>query len=364
MMDQTAREKCLMEAADWLLRLREADVTPETIAEWRMWCRSSPHNDQAFSEVQSVWDAAGSVPRRAVDASDISNDAYTGEMSVAQWRATSTARQRMSEPWMRRALLKNVSWLIAAAAGLVAFFFNWTDVMYSGGVQTTEIVTGIGMQREVHLTDGSTVSLAGGSRLRVHLTAAERQITLAAGEAYFRVAKDKHRPFVVQALDAKVTAVGTAFNVRAENHMVRVAVTEGVVEVARPTVIANHASDEKVHLTAGRELTWQAGRAAPVVAVVDRIRATSWLSGTLEFSDESLSTVVAAINRYSQHPLRIAEPALGEYRFTGTVEVTRIDEWLAGLQNIFPVAVNRVGSEDIIVSMGAPTLVQSAAIEK
>jgi transmembrane sensor len=86
-----------------------------------------------------------------------------------------------------------------------------------------------------------------------------------------------------------------------------------------------------------------------MIDVVDGSRATSWLSGTLEFSDESLSSVVAAINRYSQHPLRILEPTVGEYRFTGTVEVTRIDEWLASLPNVFPVAVNNAGNEYVIV---------------
>jgi transmembrane sensor len=362
MMDQASREKRLMEAADWLLRLRDTAVTPATIAEWRMWCRSSPENDQAFSEIQAVWEATGSLPHRAVDADQVLSDTYNGETPVAQWLAASSPPlQVMPKPWMRSKLSRNIGWLSAAAAGLVAIALPWSDIMHSHATQTTEVVTSVGMQREVKLQDGSTVTLAGGSRLRVHLTAAERQITLAEGEAYFQVAKDKHRPFVVQALDAKVTAVGTAFNVRAENHVVRVAVTEGVVEVARPTVVANnHADDEKVHLTAGRELTWQAGRAAPVVAVIDRTRATSWLSGTLEFSDEPLSSVVAAINRYSQNPLHIAEPAVGEYRFTGTVDVTRIDEWLTGLPNIFPVAVNRAGNEEVIV----PLVVASAASEK
>lgn len=360
MTDQTsiaARDKCLTEAADWLLRLREDAATPETIAELRAWRRSSPENDRAFSDIQAVWEAAGSVPRRSVDESDILSDTCTGETPVAQclalW-ATSSIVHRLRT---RSTVFRSAGWLTAAAVGLAAIAFHWFGAARSTGSQVTEVVTSIGAQREVKLADGSTITLAGGSHLRAHLTATERQITLAAGEAYFRVAKDRRRPFVVQALDAKVTAVGTAFNVRAENHMVRVAVTEGVVEVARPTATADtRADDEKVHLSAGRELTWQAGHAAPVVALVNRTRATSWLSGTLEFSDEPLSSVIAAINRYSPHPLRILEPAVGEYRFTGTVEVTRIDEWLTGLPSIFPVAVNRAGNEHVIV----PAMVPSA----
>lgn len=353
-----AREERLTEAANWLLRLREAGVTSATVAEWQAWCRSSQENEQAFSEIQSVWDGAGSAPRLAADAGAIADDRYTGEAPVAQWLAASSAWPPVvHKPATRKTVLKFAGWFTAAAAGLAAFTVNWFGALHSDGSQTTEIATSVGMQREVKLADGSVVTLAGGSRLRVHLTGAERQITLAAGEAYFHVAKDNRRPFVVQALDTKVTAVGTAFNVRAENHTVRVAVTEGIVEVARPTVIeSTRASNEKVHLTAGKELTWQADRAAPVVVSVERTQAASWRSGTLEFSDEPLSSVIAAINRYSPQPLRILEPAVGEYRFTGTVEVTRIDEWLAGLPSIFPVAVNHAGDEHMI----AP----SVAIEK
>ena len=346
-----AREERLTEAANWLLRLREAGVTPATVVEWQAWCRRSQENERAFSEIQSVWDRAESVPRLAADAGAIADDRYTGEVPVAQWPAASTATPPAARtPSTRNAALKFAGWFAAAAAGLAAFTVNWFDAMHSDGPQATEIVTSVGMQREVKLADGSVITLAGGSRLRAHLTDTQRQITLAAGEAYFHVAKDNRRPFVVRALDAEVTAVGTAFNVRAENHTVRVAVTEGVVEVARPSVVPNtHAGDEKVHLTAGRELTWQADRATPVVVSVERTRAASWRSGTLEFSDEPLSSVIAAINRYSPQPLRILEPAVGEYRFTGTVEVTRIDEWLAGLPSIFPVAVNHAGDEYMIV---------------
>lgn len=353
-----AREKCLMEAADWLLRLRRGAVTPATIAEWRTWRQSSPENDQAFAEIQSVWEVAESVPRHSVDASDISADTYTAETPVAQWLLASSATSSIVHGLRTRSpVFRNAGWVTAAAIGLTAIALNWFGATRSTGSQVTEVATSIGVQREVKLADGSMITLAGGSHLRAHLTATERQITLAAGEAYFHVAKDKSRPFVVQAFDAKVTAIGTAFNVRAENHMVRVAVTEGIVEVARPTVTADtRAGDEKVHLTAGRELTWQAGHAAPVVALVNRTRATSWLSGTLEFSDEPLSSVVTAINRYSPHPLRILEPAVGEYRFTGTVEVTRIDEWLTGLPNVFPVVVDSAGNEHVIAAVPGATI--------
>lgn len=349
-MDATlaAREQRLAAAAEWLLRMRDSSVTPEDIAAWRAWCRSAPENDQAFAEMLALWDVAKAVPRKSADAQAVADDGYDGEVPVSAWLAASrpAARRRY---WTQATAFKMGGLLTATAAALVGISLYFFGDVRPRAPQEIEVVTGIGMQREVQLPDGSVITLAGGSRLTARFSAAERYVLLTRGEAYFRVAKDKHRPFAVQALDAKVTAVGTAFNVRAENHRVRVAVTEGVVEVARPVVTANRrSSDEKVHLAAGRELTWQAGHAAPVVTLVDQTQATSWLSGTLEFSDEPLSSVIAAVNRYSPTPLRIAEPAIGDYRFSGTVDVNRTDEWLAGLPDIFAVTVKREGGGAVI----------------
>ncbi len=59
----------------------------------------------------------------------------------------------------------------------------------------------------------------------------ERRIELQEGEAYFTVAKDPGRPFVVEAGDKRVVAIGTQFAVRREGGEVRVVVTEGSINL-------------------------------------------------------------------------------------------------------------------------------------
>jgi hypothetical protein len=91
--------------------------------------------------------------------------------------------------------------------------------------------TPVGGMASLPLQDGSHVTLNTASRVRVELTAGERRIDLDQGEAFFEVAKDKNRPFVVRAGDKRVIAVGTKFSVLREDSDVRVVVTEGTVRV-------------------------------------------------------------------------------------------------------------------------------------
>src|SRR5262249_9940655 len=111
--------------------------------------------------------------------------------------------------------------VLAIAVGAVSHFNRNT---YS---------TSVGATTAVPLRDGSKVILNTASEIRVVVTDVERAVHLEAGEAYFEVAKDRKRPFVVIAGAQRITALGTAFSVRRVAHDdVRVVVTDGLVAVS------------------------------------------------------------------------------------------------------------------------------------
>ncbi len=98
--------------------------------------------------------------------------------------------------------------------------------------------TQTGEQHRVLLADGSVVLLDTASEVRVDLNPSERHITLVHGKAHFEVTPDPSRPFLVDAGEGTVRAVGTAFSVYRQGSVVDVAVTEGKVEVrAQPPVL-------------------------------------------------------------------------------------------------------------------------------
>ena len=91
--------------------------------------------------------------------------------------------------------------------------------------------TAIGGLQDVPLPDGSVITLSSDSRILVTLSRSERHIDLQQGEAFFKVAKDPSRPFVVSAGDRRAIAVGTRYDVRRDAADLRVIVTQGVVRL-------------------------------------------------------------------------------------------------------------------------------------
>src|SRR5690606_7134707 len=92
--------------------------------------------------------------------------------------------------------------------------------------------TGIGERRVVALADGSSITLDSATSVDVKYAANERRIVLRDGQIFVTVAPDTARPFIVEARQGTVRALGTAFNVRAYDGGARVAVTEHAVRVA------------------------------------------------------------------------------------------------------------------------------------
>ncbi len=74
--------------------------------------------------------------------------------------------------------------------------------------------TAAGEQRVLTLDDGSRLTLAGDSAINLDLVDHQRHVTLLRGRAYFQVASDPHRPFLVEAGEARVRVTGTRFEVR------------------------------------------------------------------------------------------------------------------------------------------------------
>lgn len=189
--------------------------------------------------------------------------------------------------------------VFAVAAAIPAFL-----LMPPGGVA---VETGIGELRRLPLADGSVAMLNTASRISVAMQPDRRSVTLEAGEAWFQIAHDTGRPFIVDAGRVRVRAVGTAFSVRRERGGVDILVTEGVVE----TWIVGR-ENELVRAVAGTRafvpetLTGITAEQAP--EAVERVLA--WRNGELALAGEPLSYAVSELNRYNRRKIRIMGPTL------------------------------------------------------
>jgi transmembrane sensor len=173
---------------------------------------------------------------------------------------------------------------------------------------------GIGEQRVIALEDGSQIDLNARSRLRVRFTDGERSVDLISGQALFRVAKDKTRPFVVRSGDTSVRAVGTQFDVYRKPAGTIVTVVEGSVAVAptkAPALVGNVAV-----LTAGQQIVVTSST-LPEPRFADIAIATAWTQQRLAFSRAPLAEVVEEFNRYNKRQLFIKDETLEDFRISG-----------------------------------------------
>jgi transmembrane sensor len=208
-------------------------------------------------------------------------------------------------------------WVLAGAGG-VAAAAALTAVFGLRGGSGQRVATAPGEIRRLPLADGSIAAIDTDSELRIALANDARRIDLKRGQAWFQVAKDRQRPFIVDAGIAKVQAVGTAFSVKRTKGGVRIAVTEG-----RVAIWASNASGAVSILDAGEFAAFPGDGTAPVTGSAPSAieRSLAWREGAIALEGETLDEAVAAFNRYNQRQLVVRDPALGQERLVGLFQL-------------------------------------------
>ena len=345
------------EASDWFVIIGE-DSAPnaESIQAWLKWMDQHEGNRAAFDAIAHAWHGIPVASSQELPtAQELSADDYQGDESVEEW--LSKHRVENDTPvgsWgtrVARVRIPKRAWL-AAASILVALAGLLTLNRYlgTGSPHSEEFTTRTGEQLKVTLSDGSDVWLGPKSTLLVSFDEARRRTQLTSGEAFFSVRKDRSRPFAVQSAGGDIVAVGTAFNVRAIDQHVTVAVSEGVVAVTPKAQLAVHAP-ASVRVASGQQLTFTARQPVKALTIVESPapgERARWREGVLVYRDEPLQDVVNDLLRYSDVPIEIAEPAVGELHYSGLVYHDAIQEWVKALPQVFPVTIVRDGSREII----------------
>ena len=163
------RRSALAEASAWIVRLHGPHRTPDLEAGFRTWLAADPENSRQFERVTEVWDTAATpVP---------------GVARMGHWQDHSAS------PRVRKWSLAAAVAVLVIGAGVWGANYFWLNPAYG---------TGIGEQRLVRLSDGTRITLNSNSRVAVIYRDLERRVRVEREEAYFEVAQDAVRPFVVR----------------------------------------------------------------------------------------------------------------------------------------------------------------------
>ncbi len=177
--------------------------------------------------------------------------------------------------------------------------------------------TAIGERRVIPLEDGSQVELGADSALDVAFAGDRRRVRLIAGEAFFTVARDARRPFVVEARQGRIEVLGTAFDVKLSEDAVSVTVTHNAVAVSA-------SGGKPVRLEQEQAVSYDGGGVSTVRAAdLDAIEA--WRHDQLVFHDAPLANVLAELARYRRGRVQLLGNDLGARRVTAVFDARRLD---------------------------------------
>ncbi|MBG0810537.1 FecR domain-containing protein [Methylosinus sp. H3A] len=284
-------------AIDWLMRRNEGRLSRREQRAFDAWLAADPAHRAAFGDISEMF---GRLTEMRFD------------------RATARASRR-----------RPLAAALGAAAALflgVAFFDDLSLLIQA------DVYAGPGGTKSVALPDGSHAQLDARSAIALRYEGGERRVALLAGQAWFEVAPDPARPFVVEASGGTVTALGTAFDVSVEQETTRVTVGEHRVSVA--------SGGRAVTVGEGEQSAYAPGAAALPPSHADLTRATAWRNGSLIFENATLGEVVATLGRYHRGHVFFADPQIATRRVTGVfgandpVEALREIESALGLRMV------------------------------
>lgn len=181
--------------------------------------------------------------------------------------------------------------------------------------------------KNVKLPDGSIVYLNGGSSInflvrsegeRKIFNNGERKITLN-GEAFFSVTKNK-KPFVIITENAKITVVGTKFDVLSRNENTRVVVQDGKVNFS-----SKNLNDKGIYLIKD-QLSYINKNSEPTTPQqVDADYFLGWMNGNLVFYRTPVSQIAKDLERYYKIKISVQNDSLKNYTLTGSFKNSNAD---------------------------------------
>lgn len=226
---------------------------------------------------------------------------------------------------------------VKVAAVLIPFFFLIgvgaflaDRVGLFSEVEYAEFVVPCGEHMQIVLQDGTTIQLNSTSRLRYpkNFSLFQRKVELW-GEAYFAVAKERHRPFVVDLNGVNVRVTGTRFNVKAypSEPIVQVMLDEGSVQL-----------EDKYNsfpLTRGEYAGYNRSTGdCQITKPEDLMTITGWRTKHLNFYRIPLVEIIKTLERQYDVFFQIPDSSLLNTRFTLSTGKIRIEDILKDLETV------------------------------
>lgn len=223
----------------------------------------------------------------------------------------------------------SIKWLVRVAAMLILPAITAAAMymyMSKNDVVATPLIIAVerGQKANITLPDGSKAWLNSQSKLTysADYNVDNRKLQLD-GEAYFEVAHNPEKPFIVESNDIEIEALGTAFGVKAynEDNIISSILMEGKVRVTTPDGASVLMPNERV-------IYDKTSRKKSQSKVTNATDFTGWMHNELRFENESLEEIAKNIQRIYNTEIIFASEQLKNQRYTGTVNNNSLESVL------------------------------------
>jgi transmembrane sensor len=295
------------------------------------WLADSDENKKEYEKLKEIW--------AAFDSSQVPGSINIDmEWAKLNERLQNSGRQNVKESFMEKLLsyqgtlrpklrpvLAAIFILCIAAIGI--YFLN-KDVPKP---LLTLVKTSNTEYKNVTLPDGSIVYLNSGSSIEFFVKSEgdkkvfnnnERKILLN-GEAFFSVTKND-KPFIITTENAKITVLGTKFDVLSRNENTRVVVKEGKVNFSPKDI-----KTEGIYLTKDQLSTIRNNSGPSSPKEVDAHYFLGWMEGSLIFYKTPINEVAKDLERHYNINITLQGDSLNEYTLTGSFKNSNADSALS-----------------------------------
>ena len=279
---------------DLIAKYLSGEATPEEAMALSDWLET-PANKVRFEELKDTWDKVN--PSRKV----------RGVNKEEAWRKVQPSRSI------------GFSIGIAASVMLVLLVGAWLFVQRTGDVELSVVTSD--STRDVMFVDNSRATLYRNTSIEFpdQFKGNKREVKLVSGEAFFSVAKDPQKPFIVHASFTDIKVVGTQFNVSLKGDEIEVAVSEGRVLVT--------SNADSVYLNAGSAARFAINKKATTMGTDPNTWA--YASRKLEFNDTPVSEVIQTLEKTYGCKISISSDDVNNYcKFSGRFNNEPVDDVL------------------------------------
>ncbi|WP_346320612.1 FecR domain-containing protein [Chitinophaga sp. YIM B06452] len=334
---QTHKERYL-----WLLsRKLSGGITEEEKEELESLVRADPQLRKEAEAMQVFWGHDGRQNDEDTKTAFEHLKARMHATDPQMWPEETTGRS--GKGWRKYLLRAAAAVFFLAAAG---YIIKASGLLPGDGSGLRADYNVRGTRSHIKLADGTTVWLNSDSELKypMRFKGATREVYLR-GEAFFDVAKDASKPFIVHTETMHVNVLGTSFNIKAYPED---SASEATLITGEVMVELKNSPEKKIRLRPAEKLVVPnkpdslreaSAGAAPVIMkptyflkADSAIIETAWVDNRLIFQDESFDRLASRMERWYNVTIHFENASIQHLRFTGIFGKEQLEQALRALQ--------------------------------